>query len=457
MDTSGNAYVTGVTTSADFPGTPPMTYHGSGDAFVTKLNASGALVYSTYVGGTGTDKGLAIAVDAGGNAYITGDTASTDFPVIGNAHNSGGHDAFIVKVSTAGLPIYSTYLGGSADDAGNGIAVDANGNAYVAGSTGSTDFPVTDGSISGGNEDAFVAKLDANGTRTYGTYLGGVGYESATAIAVDAGGNIYVTGSTDGHFPVTDGSTFGGGFNDAFITKLNGTGSRVYSTYLGGSGNDQGNGIAVDAGSNAYITGYTDSVNFPVTNGSALHGVGPTDTFVTKLNGSGVRAYSTYLGGSGSDDGTGIAVDTGGNAYVAGYTGSTDFPVTNGSTLSGATDIFIAKLDATGARVYGTYIGGSGGDQGDAIAVDTSGNAYITGKTPSTDFPSTNGSIFGGGAYDAFVTKIAVTSSPPPPVPNPLPQPQPHPNPSGQPAPLPRPQSTVPIGAAPNPLPSRRP
>lgn len=408
VDTSGNAYITGTTTSADFPGTPPMTYGGGIDAFVTKLNTNGTLIYSTYLGGSGSDRGIAIAVDTSGNAYVTGNTDSTDFPAPSVAPRSGGVEAFVVKLSTTGGRVYGTYLGGSADDYGRGIAVDTAGNAYVTGETSSPDFPVTNGTMYANGPEAFATKLSANGVRVYSTYLGGSSASGGNGIAVDTGGNAYVTGVTFGVFPVTDGSTYGGSV-DAFVAKLNGSGALIYGTYLGGSGYDQANGIAVDTNGNAYVTGATFSADFPVTNRSTIGGNGgATDAFVTKLNGSGARVYSTYLGGSNTDMGNGIAVDAGGNAYVTGATSSADFPVTDGSTLGGPSDAFVTKFDGSGARVYGAYLGGSAADEGDAIAVDTSGRAYITGKTASTNFPVTLGSAALRGAYDAFVTEIVV-------------------------------------------------
>ncbi len=461
VDTNGNAWVTG-TAPELFPVTNGSTFGGNlFDAFVTKLNATGTLVYSTYLGGghsasgSGDNQGKAIVVDTNGNAYITGLTENAGFPVTNNStyHGStlnGYGDAFVTKLNGIGARVYSTYLGGSGGDVGNGIAVDTGGNAYVTGVTFSTDFPVTVGSRIG---TTFVTKFDTNGGLVYSTQLGGSGGDIGQGIAVDGGGNAYVTGYTgSSDFPTTVGSPYGGGFSDAFVVKLNTAGVRVYSTYLGGSAEDRGNSIAVDTGGNAYVTGYTYSANFPITNGSSYHS--NADAFVTKLSGSGVRTYSTYLGGSGDDKGNGIAVDASGSAFVAGNTASADFPVTNGSTFGGI-DVFITKLDGGGARLYSTYLGGSGDDKGNGIAVDSGGNVYVAGSTDSTDFPITvtNGSG-GDGTEQVFVTKLLVS---PPPVPNPLPPPQPHPVPSGQPAALPQARPTVPVVSPPSPLPSRRP
>jgi len=332
--------------------------------------------------------------------------------------------------------VYSTYLGGSGDDNGTSIGVDAAGNAYVMGGTSSTNFPTTAGAFQrtfgGGISDAFVTKLNPAGSGlVYSTYLGGSGSEGGFGIAVDAGGNAYVTGHTGStNFPTTTGAfqtSFGGGGFDAFVTKLNSTGSAlVYSTYLGSSGTDNGNGIAVDAAGNAYVTGDTTSANFPTTTGAfqtTFRG-GFDDAFVTKLNSTGsALVYSTYLGGSSTDNGTSIAVDAVGNAYVTGGTFSTNFPTTTGAfqtTLSGLEDAFVTKLNPLGTGlVYSTYLGGSGSDVGDGITVDAlpTPNAYVTGFTDSTNFPTTAGAFQTtlGGGEDAFVAKIIDIVLPPPP------------------------------------------
>jgi beta-propeller repeat-containing protein len=379
VDTAGHAYVTGQT-EGGFPTTPGAIKNKPAsiisDAFVTKLHPTGsALIYSTHLGGSDHDGASGIAVDADGNAYVTGGTASSDFPTTPGAFETGTRRGFVSKLNPSGTAlVYSTTsLGGSA------IAVDADGNAYLTGSvfvfgTASPNFPTTPGAFQtnfgGGTSDAYVAKLDAIGSAlVYSTYLGGSGEDRASAIAIDASRNAYVTGytgSTD--FPTTAGvfqSAFAGGTpdpnfsaapTDAFVTKLDPTGSALaYSTYLGGSGNDFGYGIVVDTPGNAYLTGDTQSTNFPTTPGApqAAFGGGTQDVYVTKLNPAGsVLAYSTYLGGSDSDESGGIAVDTMGNAYVTGSTRSSNFPTTPGvfrstntSSFSFATsDVFVAKI-----------------------------------------------------------------------------------------------------------------
>ena len=324
--------------------------------------------------------------------------------------------------------VYSTYLGGSARDRGRGIAVDAAGNAYVTGTTKSTDFPTASpfqAAFAGGtSDDTFVTKLNAAGSAVvYSTYLGGIGDDDVVAIAVDAAGNAYVTGDTSStDFPTASPfqAAFGGGTFDAFVTKLNVTGSAlVYSTYLGGSSFDNGTGIAVDASSNAYVTGDTESTDFPtVSPFQPTFAFGVVDAFVTKLNTAGsALVYSTYLGGNGLDHGAGIAVDTSGNAYVTGLTRSGDFPTASPFQASSATsgDVFVTKLNASGsALVYSTYLGGSGVENrfGGGIAVDAAGNAYVTGVTESADFPTANPiQPAHGGGRDAFVTKLNVAGN----------------------------------------------
>jgi hypothetical protein len=407
------------------------------------------LSYSTYLGGNGGDSGNAIAVDSGGNAYITGSTASPNFPTKNALQPAlgGGNNAFIAKLDPTGSAlVYSTYLGGNSGDFGNAIAVDASGNAYVTGETASTNFPTKNAlqSASGGSLDAFVAKLDPTGsTLIYSTYLGGSGGDLGNGIAVDGAGNAYITGSTASpNFPTKNAlqPALGGG-SDAFIAKLDPTGSSlVYSTYLGGSSSDSGGGIAVDASGNAYVTGETFSTNFPTKNPfQAACGAcssGQPSAFVSKVNAAGsALVYSTFLGGSGNgtdgDFGNGIAVDPSNNAYVTGFTSSTDFPLaspiqaslvlqtcfdSNGYPFQCGNTAFVTELNAAGSvPVYSTYLGASGGgfEDGRGIAVDTGGNAYVTG-TANSNFLLTPGSFqtSPGGNGDAFVAKISPNDAP---------------------------------------------
>ena len=440
VDSSGRAYVVGFTDSTDFPTANAVqtTNRGSPDVFVTKLNAAGsALVYSTYLGGSGFDFGYGIAVDSAGSAYVTGATTSSNFPVanaLQSMNASSGNfpeDAFVTKLGPTGSAlIYSTYLGGSGDDQGEGIAVDSAGNVYVTGTTVSTNFPTANAvqSTSGGGYDAFVAKFNATGSALiYSTYLGGNSEDVARGIAIDGAGNASVTGYTRStNFPTVNAfqNTIGGGgsdpYSDVFVTKFNAAGSAlVYSTYLGGDGEDVGASVAVDSTGSAYLTGYTISTNFPTANAfkSALNGF--DDAFVTKLNPAGsALIYSTYLGGNASENGAGIAVDLTGNAYVTGFTDSTDFPTVNPLQGPGdpVSDAFVTKLNPPGtALVYSTYLGGNGADSGHAVAVDSAGSAYVTGETFSRCFPTTIGAFdttLAMGDSDAFITKISETAQP---------------------------------------------
>jgi hypothetical protein len=356
-----------------------------------------------------------------GSYVLLASQQSSDRPMSAVLYSSvTPHVAFQVASYDASKPLiidpvlsWATYLGGNETAYGGGIAVDAAGNAYV--------------SYLGGGAPGYavVTKLNAAGTAiVYSTSLGGSNGASGSPIAVDQAGQVYVTGWTmSPDFPGTAGSsiqgTFGGGFSDAFVAKLNDTGTAIlYSTYLGGSGGDQGNEIAVDAIGQAYVTGITDGGGFPGTAGSPIQNTssGNGDAFVVKINEAGTALlYSTYLGGSGGDSGLGITVDKAGNAYVTGFTGSSSFPGTAGSHIQsgyggGENDAFITKLNAAGTAIlYSTYLGGSGGDVGEAIAVDQVGQVYVTGGTGSSLFPGTVSSLIQrtfGGDGDAFVTKL---------------------------------------------------
>lgn len=450
-DGAGSAYVTGSTTSANLPAMNPIQEDfGAGlyDVFVAKFDSSGsALVYSTYLGGNGPDEGHGIAVDASGNAYVAGETSSTDFPTArpfqpnlrvdarcSHSINSASFpcsDAFVTKLNAGGALVYSTYLGGWDSDDARGIAVDAQGNAHLAGCTGrGSDFPTVNPLPSTQWGDIFVAKVNASGSALlYSTYLGGL--PRANSIALDPAGNAYVTGETPFYssFPTVGAlfPTFGGGGNDAFVAKLSATGSSlIYSTYLGGAGWEEGLGIAVDSSGNVYVTGRTDSENFPTANAFQPVKGGPapqfqrgSDAFVAKLNAEGsVLIYSTYFGGTGDEEGNAIAVDGAGNAYITGPTISTDLPTASPLQAANARgyDAFVAKLDPEGsALVYSTYLGSSdGSDWAKGIALDGSGGVYILGTTNSASFPGIGDVPFSaGGGYDAFVSKLEDQASQP--------------------------------------------
>src|SRR5208337_2795463 len=416
------------------------------------------LYYSTYLGGGGGDTGNAVALDILNDAFVTGSTASTNFPTSATSPSTppyqktygGDTDAFVTMVRSDGQAlIYSTYLGGNNFDVGNGIAVDSSGDAYVVGSTSSADFPISSSSVFqptfGGNTDAFVAKLDPSGSHLlYSSYLGGSNVDYGQGIAVDQYGNAYVTGSTQStDFPTANPIQSGNdGNGDAFVAKVNTQATDlVYSTYLGGSSADVGTGIAVDLGGSAYVVGYTYSTNFPTYNAYQAQNGGSVDAFITKLSSDGSTfVFSTYLGGTGDDRGWAIAVDGQLNVYVAGSTltpctpatttppttmcsPTETFPTTAGvfqnfntSQSPGYADVFVTKLNFPGsALVYSTLLGGALTDSPAGIAVDTSGDAYVTGYTQSNNFPTANAvqASYTGGACgqnhpcpDAFITEV---------------------------------------------------
>jgi len=441
IDAAGNTYITGHTESADFPTKNPYqgTVEWGIDVFVTKLNNRGdALVYSTYLGGNHHDESAGIAVDAAGRAHVTGYTRSTDFPIENpyqEGHGGGDEDAFAVKLNIQGNGlIYSTYLGGSDADWGKDLALDSQENACITGFTGSDDFPTEAPyqASNGGYADVFVTKFNAGGDElVYSTYLGGGSADGGEAIDLDAADNVYITGltgSTD--FPIenpfqSDSDIWG----EIFVTKLNATcDALVYSTYLGESGYiDWGYGIAVDSDGQACVTGYTGEIidftgtadvkgdrkyhPFPTKNAYQSTSGGGRDAFVTKFNAGGDDVvYSTFLGGSGHDDGSGIAVDAEGHAFVTGFTVSSDFPIRKAYQGDQNTiDAFVTQLSAQGHTLnYSTYIGGSGSDKAFDIALDSDHCAYITGYTRSADFPIQNPYQSGtGGSRDVFVTKFS--------------------------------------------------
>ncbi|HEV2494042.1 MAG TPA: SBBP repeat-containing protein [Terriglobia bacterium] len=440
VDSSGNAYLTGQTLSVNFPTANPIqrALVAGSDAFVAKFNPQGStLVYSTYLGGTLADNATSIAVDDSGNAYVTGSTLSADFPLKNAIQTTclgcaaGLADVFVAKISAGGSAlVYSTFLGGTKGNTPGAIAADSSGNAYVIGTTTSTDFPVASAIQGGlkGSSDAFVTKFNDTGSQlVYSTFLGGANADDGRWIAVDSAGNAYLTGTTSStDFPVVtpaiQGSCRGCPTGKSpYVAKINAAGSAlVYSTFLGGtSGSDATQGIAVDGAGNAYVTGQVVSKDFPLAN--ALQGAlkGASDAFVTKINAAGSSLlYSTYLGGSNAENAVqgGIAADEFGNAYVTGDTKSPDFPIANQvqRSLLGADDAFVAVLNSTGSALFfSTYLGGTASDEGRGIAVDTSGNAYVAGSTNSLNFPITSGvfqtscNTCGGAVTDAFLAKLS--------------------------------------------------
>jgi hypothetical protein len=429
---SGCAYVTGQTYDLEFDPSyfptknPYLGNQNVSDAFVTKLDTTksgeASLIYSTYYGGNGNDVGYGIAVEAG-CAYITGETYSTDLPTkrgfqSNHSPDNNCSDIFITRFNTSGNGlVYSSYLGGASSDIGRAIAVEA-GNAYVTGVTGSINFPVLN-EYQSQFAGAFVARIDTNlswsASLIYSTYLGGSGAEWGNDIAVESG-CAYVTGHTNStDFPIKNPYQTFEGAVDAFVTKLDtsqaGDDSLIYSTYIGGSYGDAGYGIVVEAGC-AYVTGGTGSTDFPTLNPYQGQLKGGGDAFVTRFNASGDDiTYSSYLGGNGEDQATGIAVEAG-YAYITGSTESTDFPIKNPyQTDSRDYDAFVSKLDTaqSGAAslIYSTYLGGSGDERATGMAVEA-GCAYVTGSTGSDDFPTLNQyqTYPGDLNFNVFVAKL---------------------------------------------------
>ena len=443
VGSDGTAYITGLTFSSDFPALNSYqpSFAGDYDAFVTRFSSIGSsLLFSTYLGGSGSETPHGIAIDTLGYIYVVGWTHSQDFPTAAQpfqpAIGGGLGDGFITQFQSDGASLYySSYLGGSAQDSADSVAVGSDNSAYITGYTESVDFPTRPDAFQpgyGGARDGFVVKVSPYGTSlTYSTYLGGNLNDQGNDIAVDVPGYAYIVGTTySSDFP-TSGAAFqtslagGSGDSDAFITQLRPEGSSLYySTYLGGTDEDKGISIDIDINGTVYLIGDTSSTDFPTANpyqASRAGGGSFGEVFISRLSGLGSSLiYSTYLGGSENDQGEGIAVDSYGYAYLAGKTDSTDFPVLypyQSSFGGGDDDAFAVKLCSSGSAIcYSTYLGGSGDDEGSAIAIDPAYDAYVTGKTNSpTGFPVFNpyqSSLAGGTNYDGFVSKLSFSASP---------------------------------------------
>jgi hypothetical protein len=439
-DAAGNVYVMGFAESPLFPTTPgtfDTSHNANSDVFVTKLNASGTqLIYSTFIGGTGAEEGRGIEVDGAGNAYLSGLTTSAAFPTTAGAFDTSFNssaDVFVTKLNPTGSSlIYSTFVGGNLFDEAYDLKRDNSNNVYVTGRSNGGTFPTTAGAFdtifNGGTSDVFVFKLDAAGANlVYSTYLGGDAVDFGQGIAVDSGGNAFVTGFTANgttvDYPTTAGAfqtTYQGGGNDIFVTKLNSSGSALsYSTFIGGTDSDSATDIAIDAVGNAYIGGNViNGGGFPTTVGAfdTTH-TGTVDTVVCKLNTAGsALIFSTYIGGSGTENCNGIALDSSGSVYITGLTldALTDYPATAGAfdtTHNGGHDVFVSRFSPDGSTLlYSTLIGGGNDDDGEAIALDAAGNVHVTGVTnPSaTVYPTTPEAFqqFNNGGQDVFVSKF---------------------------------------------------
>lgn len=439
LDSTGNIYLIGQTTSPDFPttaGTLQTTLEGNIDIFITELSADGShLIYSTYLGGSGAEFAHGIALDSSNNAYVTGETTSSDFPLVNpfQTQNLSG-TGFVSKLSSDGTKlVFSTFLGGSLEGAINAIAVDGSGEAVVAGRTFSVDYPVLNPFQSShasddGNEDGFVTKLSADGkSLIFSTYLGGNEDDFVQGLALDPSGNAYVTGITgSSNFPTTAGSfqpeSTANPSGSSFVSKFDPAGKNLlYSTYLTAA---QAFGIAVNSSGNAYVTGSAGESGFPVTPGAfqtTQGGGSSTDAFVTEFDTTGSSlVYSTYLGGNNEDDGEAIAVDSSGNAYVTGQTASVNFPLQSPvqPNYGGVPNAFVSEFNGTGSQlIFSTYLGGGaegfGDQQGNAIVVDKSGDIYVAGLTSTPDFPVINPLQSQlRGDQNAFVTEFLNSAAP---------------------------------------------
>jgi len=390
IDANRNIYVIGVSASAW--GSPLLPFTGQFDAFVAKLDTNGNLQWNTFLGGADFDYGEDISVDASGNLYVTGSSRTTWGSPI-NPH-MGGADAFVAKLDANGNLQWNTFLGGADTDSGYGITINTGGDCYLAG----TSFAAWGSPLQpfAGDRDAFVAKLDANGCLQWNTFLGSAIGDGSSGIALDTSGNSYVIGESY--------ATWGSpllpfaGPEDAFVAKLDATGSLQWNTFLGGEDTDYGFGIALDTGGNCYVVGES----WAAWGSPLLPFAGRYDAFVAKLDANGNLHWNTFLGGPDYDWGEGIAVDTNGNSYVTGVCNSTWGSSVN--PYAGSRDAFIANLDTNGALLWNTFLGGTSDDNGRDIAVDASGNLNVIGSSGATW--GTPICPYTGGA-DVFVAKIS--------------------------------------------------
>ncbi len=451
VDSAGFIYAVGNTVSADFPTTPGAfdpTYNGGNqDAFVAKLTPDcSSVVWATYLGTSGEDRGYRAQVDAAGFVYVVGITKASGFPTTLGAYdrtfNGGNGDIFVTKLTPDGSSlVYSTYIGGASEDWSRGtMYLDSAGNIYLGGRTSSANFPTTPGAfqrVHQGNWDGYLLKLSADGsTLLFSTLIGGSGWDATySGVEVHSDGSIYVAGMTNSpNFPTTSGAfqtSYGGGnggnfFGDGFIAKFSADGSSlVYSTYLGGSADDgvTGNhGLTIDVAGQAIVISNTRSGNFPVTPGvfQGAFGGGNWDGAVTVVSAAGSSlVLSTYLGGSGFEETSGIAMDASGNFFLSGNTGSSDYPLTPDAAQSiyggSNTDALLTILPANlSTLVYSTFLGSSGLDRGRDLVLDSSGNIIIGGDTTGSDFPVTSNAFqqSSQGNGDGFIVKFNFTPSP---------------------------------------------
>ena len=435
LDSDGNIYIAGEVASNTYPTVNAVQpfFNGSNDIFVSKFDPAGkTLIYSTYLGSWGDDQAKAIVVDEDGNAYVTGFTSSTDFPVMnavqpnfGGGSVVNGGDAFVVKLSSSGELLFSTFLGGTLDDFGRAIALDPDGNICVVGTTASLNFPVVNpyqARLNGSARDVFLTKLSSDGSAIlYSSYFGGTAAEEGNAVAIDAEGNWFVAGATSSaNMPVKNPVQSRYGTNrDAFVAKFSPDGKTLlFSTFLGGTADDWARSIAIDSAGNAYVTGYTANNTFPVKNPFRTFAGGTRDAFVVKYANDGTLVYSSLFGGSSTDEGYAVAVDANDDLYIAGFSQSLDLPLFGAvqtaiptcKTAPCTADLFVAKVNSAGTTLlYSTYYGGTGADQPRAMAVSADGDVFVTGTTASTNFPVSapfQDKNTGGGSAIGFLLKI---------------------------------------------------
>ncbi len=462
VDGSGNVFVTGASSSTNFPTQNPgggAYFQGTNqggilvtDAFILKFNNSGVRQWATYYGGLGLDVGYSITTDISGNVFVIGSTLSANFPTQnpgGGAYfqGTGGNlnsDAFILKFTNAGVRLWATYYGGSGNEIGYSVVTDGSGNVFVSGSTISTNFPTQNPgggayfqSSIGGNEDAFILKFNNSGVRQWATYYGGVNPDENFAMCKDLNGNVFITGYTQSSdFPTQNpgGGAFYQGslasMSDMFLVKFTNAGVRQWGTFYGGDNIDKGWAIITDASGNLFITGETYSSDFPTQNpgsGAYFQGTksGDCDAFFVKFNSSLVRQWATYYGGGTDECGNSLMIDKAGNLFATGYTSSYNFPTQNPGggayfkpNYSECDDAFILEFTNSGVIYWATYYGGTSEDYGFGITRDNSNNVFVTGETFSTDIQTQNpggGAYFqgvgGGAAYnDAFILKFQSSS-----------------------------------------------
>lgn len=434
-DASTNVLVCGYTNSQmDIAtiGSQQPNWSGLTDAFLAKFDSAGVRQWGTYFGGAGNDQAYDVCLDGSGNIYIGGNTSSSASISTPGCHQlgfGGGSDAFLAKYNSSGVLLWATYYGGSGNELGYSVATDASGNVYLVGYTSSTDSISTVGShqsnYGGGNLDGFIVKFNSAGVRQWGTYYGGTFEDQGRCVAVDASGNVFLTGPTISSNAIsTLGShqvNYGGGNSyDAYLVKFNSSGIRLWGTYYGELSNDYGKSVACDQSGNVYLTGSTGSTINISTPGCHQFTCGVTDGFLVKFNNAGVRLWGTYYGGTGpyAEGAECVTTDVLGNVYISG-----DAQAVNGFTtpgcyqpvFGGAIDAFVAKFSSAGVRVWGTYYGDAATDRGKSMCVDQFGNIYLGGETASTATIATIGSHqpFLGGGIDGYLVKFADCSGNP--------------------------------------------